>query len=311
VAVKRLCRFSDVLPELGRIGVFSVPLEVLPRADSVEFVRELEELGYGAVWTGEGLGTREIFTNAAAILAGTERIVFCAGIANIWGRDAVTASTATETLLESFDGRFLLGLGVSHREQIEPRGYVYGRPVATMRIYLDVMDTATFVSPLPEEAAATRRVPRVLAALRPAMLRLAAERADGAHPYMTIPDATAHAREILGPEPLLLPEQAFVLETDPSVARRVARGYMSWYLGVENYRKSLLWQGFADEDLADGGSNRLVDAIVAWGDEEAVRSRVQEHFDAGATHVSVQAIAEDPLSLELAAYRRLAPAVAG
>jgi probable F420-dependent oxidoreductase len=306
-----LCRFSDVPPELGRIGVFSVPLEILPRAASVAFVRELERLGYGAIWTGEGLGTREIFTNAAAVLSGTELIVFCAGIANIWGRDAVTASTATATLLDSFGGRFLLGLGVSHREQIEPRGYTYSRPVATMRAYLDAMDAVEFVSPLPDEAAATARVPRVLAALRPAMLRLAAERADGAHPYMTIPGATACAREILGADALLLPEQAFVLETDPSVARSVARSYLSWYLGVENYRKSLLWQGFTEDDLAGGGSDRLVDAIVAWGDEETVRSRVQEHFDAGATHVCVQALAEDPLSLELETYRRVAPALLG
>ena len=299
-----------MLPAIGRVGVFSAPLEVLPRAASVEFVRELEALGYGAIWTGEGLGTREIFTNAAAILSGTERIVFCAGIANIWGRDAVTASTAASTLLDSFDGRFLLGLGVSHREQIEPRGYTYSRPVATMRAYLDAMDAVAFASPLPD-GGTSPRPPRVLAALRPGMLRLAAERADGAHPYMTIPDATARAKEILGPEALLLPEQAFVLETDPSVARGVARGYLSWYLAVENYQKSLLWQGFAEEDLAGGGSDRLVDAIVAWGDEEAVRSRVQEHFDAGATHVCVQAIAEDALSFELDTYSRVAPALLG
>jgi probable F420-dependent oxidoreductase len=298
-----------VAPATGRIGVFSTPLEVLSRAASVEFVNALEELGYGAVWTGEGLGTREIFTNAAVILAGTERIVFCAGIANIWGRDPVTTVTATATLLESFPDRFLLGLGVSHREQVDPRGHTYGRPVATMHAYLDAMDSAAFASPLPGETMATKRAPRVLAALRPRMLRLSAERAEGAHPYMTTPEATARAREILGPDALLLPEQAFMLETDPAVARHAARRYMSWYLGVENYQQSLLWQGFAEDDFASGGSNRLVDAIVAWGDEETVRARVQEHFDAGATHVSVQAIAEDPLSLELDAYRRVAPAL--
>jgi probable F420-dependent oxidoreductase len=295
--------------EIGRIGVFSIPLEVLPRAAAVEFVQELEELGYGAVWTGEGLGTREIFTNAAVILAGTRRIVFCAGIANIRARDPVTTVTAASTLLESFPDRFLLGLGVSHREQLEPRGHVYRRPVATMRAYLDSMDAAAFVSPLPGETAATARGPRVLAALRPGMLRLSAERADGAHPYMTTPEATARAREILGPRALLLPEQAFLLETDPSAARRVARRYMSWFLGVENFQKSLLWQGFDEKDLIGGGSDRLVDAIVAWGDEETVRARVGAHFDAGATHVSVQAIAEDLLALEPDAYRRIAPAL--
>jgi probable F420-dependent oxidoreductase len=281
---------------------------VLPRTAAVEFVRDLEGLGYGAVWTGEGLGTREMFTNAAVILGGTERIAFCAGIVIIWGRDAVTTVTATRTLIESFPDRFLLGLGLSHPEQIEPRGYAYARPVATMRAYLDAMDAAPFVSPLPGETAAAAPVPR-FAALRPGMLRLAAERADGAHPYMTTPNATAAAREILGPDALLLPEQAFVLETDASVARRIGRGYMAWYLGVETYQKSLLWQCFGEDDLAAGGSDRLVDAIAAWGDEQAVRSRVQEHFDAGATHLAVQAIAEDPLAVELDAYRRVAPAL--
>ena len=289
--------------------MFSVPLEILPRSEAVEFVHELEELGYGAVWTGEGLGTREMFTNAAVILGGTSRVVFCAGIANIWARDPVTAVTATRTLLESFPGRFLLGLGVSHKEQVEPRGYRYERPLAVMRSYLDSMDAAPFVSPLPGGAAATAPVPRVLAALRPRMLALSAERADGAHPYMTTPEATARAREVLGPGPLLLPEQAFVLETDAAEARRAGRAYLDWYLGVENYRKSLLWQGFSEDDLSGGGSDRLVDAIVAWGGEENLRARVQEHLDAGASHVSVQAISTDPASVELASYRRVAPAL--
>jgi len=295
--------------EIGRVGVFSVPLEVMGRARGVEFVQELEELGYAAVWTGEGLGTREIFTNASVLLAGTRRIVFCAGIANVWTRDAVTMVTAARTLMESYPERFLLGLGISHREQVDPRGHTYSKPVSTMRAYLDEMDSAPFVSPLPQETAATEPVMRVLAALRPPMLHLAAERADGAHPYMTMPDATAAAREILGADRILAPEQAFLLETDRSLARRIGRAYLAWYLGVENFRKSLLWQGFHETDLDGGGSDRLVDAIVAWGDEEAVRDRVEEHLEAGASHVCVQAIAEDPLELGIESYRRLAQAV--
>ncbi|MFN0155582.1 MAG: TIGR03620 family F420-dependent LLM class oxidoreductase [Gaiella sp.] len=300
----------DVLPAIGRVGVFSVPLEVMGRARGAEFASELEELGYGAIWTGEGLGTRELFTNAAGLLAGTRRIVFGAGIANIWARDPVTTVTATRTLDESYPGRFLLGLGISHREQVDPRGHVYARPLATMRAYLDAMDGAAFVSPLPGEAAQTAPVPRILAALRPPMLQLAAERADGAHPYMTIPEATATARGVLGQGKLLAPEQAFLLETDTSEARRIGRAYLHWYLGVENFRKSLLWQGFTEDDLDGGGSDRLVDAIVAWGDEETVRRRVAEHHDAGADHVCVQAVSDDPLAAELEAYRRLAPALA-
>jgi probable F420-dependent oxidoreductase len=279
------------------------------RARGAEFAHELEELGYTAVWTGEGLGTREIFTNAAGILAGSERIVFAAGIANIWGRDPVTTVTATRTLEEGYPGRFLLGLGISHREQVDPRGHTYARPLAAMRSYLDAMDAVAFVSPLPGEAAHTAAVPRVLAALRPPMLALAAEHADGAHPYMTVPSATASAREILGPGKLLAPELAFVLEDDPSEARRIGRAYMAWYLGVENFRKSLLWQGFTEGDLAGGGSDRLVDAIVAWGDEAAVRRRLDEHVAAGADHVCLQAISDDPLAASAGAYRRLAPAV--
>jgi probable F420-dependent oxidoreductase len=297
------------LPDIGRIGVFSVPLEVLPRSEALEFVGELESLGYGAVWTGEGLGTREMFTNAGVVLAGTTTIAFCAGIASIWARDPVTTVTATRTLMESYPGRFLLGLGISHMEQTNPRGHVYAKPLATMRAYLDDMDAAPFVSPMPSEHAAVEPVPRILAALRPPMVKLSAERADGAHPYMTTPEATARAREILGPDKLLLPEQAFVLTDDAPEARRIGRAYMAWYLGVENFRRSLLWQGFSEDDLDAGGSDRLIDAILAWGDEETVRARVAEHFAAGATHVSVQAVAAGALELGLDAYRRVAPAL--
>jgi probable F420-dependent oxidoreductase len=301
----------DDMAEIGRIGVFSVPIEVLPASATIELCHELEELGYGAVWTGEGLGTREMFTNAAVVLGGTSRIAFCAGIVNIWGRDPVTAVTATRTLMESYPGRFLLGLGISHREQVNPRGHEYRRPVDTMRAYLDAMDAAPFVSPLPEHAAAIEPVPRVLAALMPAMLRLSVERADGTHPYMTTPETTARMRELLGPDPLLLPEQAFCLIRDPSEARRIGRAYMAWYLGVENFRRSLLAQGFDEDDLAAGGSDRLVDAIVAWGDEDVLRTRVAEHLAGGASHVSVQVISEDPLAVGLDAYRRVAPALLG
>ena len=178
-----------------------------------------------------------------------------------------------------------------------------------MRAYLDAMDSAAFVSPLPGETAARTRAPRVLAALRPRMLRPAGRAGRRCPALYDDAGGNSPGARILGPDALLLPEQAFVLETDPAVARRIGRNYLAWYLGVENYQRSLDWQGFGEEDVAGGGSARLVDAIVAWGDEEAVRRRVQEHFDAGATHVSVQAITDDPLSVELDAYRRVAPAL--
>jgi probable F420-dependent oxidoreductase len=297
-----------MLPPLGKVGVFSVPMEVVPAATGIAFARELEELGYSAVWTGEGLGTREMFTNAAAILAGTEKIVWGSGIANIWARDPVTTVTATRTLNESYGNRFLLGLGISHREQVDPRGHVYEKPIDVMRRYLGAMASAKFVSPMPTETAQTAPVQHILAALRPAMLRLAAEASYGAHPYMTTPEHTAMAREILGPEKLLVPEQAFVLAKDPSEARRIGRTYMSWYVGIENFRRSLLAQGFSEEDL-DTQSDHLVDSIVAWGNEDAIRDRVKQHLDAGADHVPVQAVALDPLDLCTESYRRVAAAL--
>lgn len=296
-----------MLPPVGRIGVFSVPLEVVPAKDGIRFARTLEDAGYGAVWTGEGLGTREIFLNAAAVLAGTQRIVWGAGIANIWARDPVTTVTATRTINESYGDRFLLGLGISHKEQVDPRGHRYGRPLQVMREYLDAMASARFVSPMPDAVRQTEPVSHILAALRPPMLRLAAEKSNGAHPYMTTPEHTAMAREILGPGKLLVPEQAFVLAPSLEEARRIGRTYMSWYVGIANFRASLLAQGFTEHDL-DTQSDHLVDAIVAYG-EEQLAERVKAHLDAGADHVPVQCVALDPLDLCTDAYVRVAPAL--
>lgn len=296
-----------MLPALGKVGVFSVPLEVMPAKAGITFGRALEDAGYGAVWTGEGLGTREMFMNAAALLAGTKNIVWGAGIANIWARDPVTTVTATRTINESYDNRFLLGLGISHKEQVDPRGHVYKKPMDVMRDYLDAMASAKFVSPMPTETAQTAPVQHILAALRPPMLRLAAEKSDGAHPYMTTPAHTAMAREILGSDKLLVPEQAFVLADSVEECRRIGRTYMSWYVGIANFRRSLLAQGFSEEDL-DTQSDHLVDSIVAYGVEGLVE-RVQQHLAAGADHVPVQCVALDPLDLCTDAYLRVAPAL--
>ena len=297
-----------MFPALGKVGVFSVPLEVVPAKAGIAFARELEEIGYSAVWTGEGLGTRELFTNAAAVLAGTEKIVWGAGIVNIWGRDPMTTVSATNTLNESFGNRFLLGLGISHREQVDPRGHVYGKPIDMMRRYLHEMDNLNFVSPLPPETAQTRPVQHILAALRKPMLRLAAEASGGAHPIIVTPEHTAEAREILGPDKLLVPAQPFILTKDPSEARRSGRAYLAWYLGTENFRASLKSQGFTEQDL-DTASDHLVDSVVAWGDESAIRDHVKRHLDAGADHVPVQAVSLDPLDLCTESYRRVAAAL--
>ncbi|MFH8682284.1 LLM class F420-dependent oxidoreductase [Streptomyces lydicus] len=290
---------------IGRIGVWHGGLGRIPAATARRVAAEIEELGYGALWFGEGPGTKEAFSHAALLLAATGRITVATGIANIWGRDAAAANGAAHTLAEAYDGRFLLGLGASHAPIVNLRGHTYAKPLAAMRDYLDGMDAAPYEGPVAEPPPA-----RVLAALGPKMLELARDRAAGAHPYLVPTDHTARAREILGDGPLLAPEQAVVLETDPAKARAAARAHTRFYLELPNYVGNLRRFGFDDDDFTGGGSDRLVDALVAWGDVDAVRRRVQEHLDAGADHVALQPLAADG-GLGLDQLRALAPALTG
>ncbi|MFG2400087.1 LLM class F420-dependent oxidoreductase [Streptomyces lydicus] len=290
---------------IGRIGVWHGGLGRIPAATARRAAAEIEQLGYGALWFGEGPGTKEAFSHAALLLAATERITVATGIANIWGRDAAAANGAAHTLAEAYDGRFLLGLGASHAPIVSLRGHTYAKPLAAMRDYLDGMDAAPYEGPVAEPPPA-----RVLAALGPKMLELARDRAAGAHPYLVPTDHTARAREILGDGPLLAPEQAVVLETDPAKARAAARAHTRFYLDLPNYVGNLRRFGFDDDDFTGGGSDRLVDALVAWGDVDAVRRRVQEHLDAGADHVALQPLAADG-DLGLDQLRALAPALTG
>lgn len=293
--------------QLGRIGVWLGAFTVTPAADARPAAREIEELGYDTLWYPEGLGTRESFTNGAVLLGATDRIRVASGITNIWGRDAVSAANAARVLADAFEGRFLLGLGVSHPRQVDPRGHRYEKPVAHMSAYLDAMDDDPFVSP-DGEPVARAPVPRVLAALRPPMLRLAGAKALGAHTYLVPVEHTRRAREIMGPAALLVPEQKVALASDPGEARRRARAAIGWYLDTPNYLDNLRWLGFTDADFEDGGSDALVDALVVAGDEEAVRARVQEHLDAGATQVAIQPVGDDdPFGRET--LRRLAAAL--
>jgi len=291
--------------QLGKIGVWIGAFAVAPAAEAQPAVREIDELGYDTLWYPEGLGTRESFTNGAVLLAASERIRVASGIANIWGRDAVAAANAARVLADAFDDRFLLGLGVSHPRQVDPRGHRYEKPVAHMSSYLDAMDDDPFVSP---DAPGVIRppVPRVLAALRPPMLRLAAEKAHGAHAYRVPVEHTRRAREILGPDALLIPEQKVVLASDPAEGRALARAAIAWYLDTPNYVDNLRWLGFSDVDFEDGGSDALVNALVVAGDEEAIGTRVQEHLDAGATQVAIQPL-EDGDAFGRKTLRRLAP----
>src|SRR5580692_3493198 len=250
--------------QLSPIGIWTRQLEDQPSAKAQETARELEELGYGALWFGEALG-REVLSNAGLLLAATKRMVIATGIANIYARDAVAMASGQKTLAEAYPNRFLLGLGVSHVPLVEKlRGHSYQNPVATMRAYLDAMDQAPYQSVPPP----TKPL-RVLAALGPKMLQLAGERADGAHPYNVNPEHTAQAREILGPDRYLCPEQAVVLETDPARAREIARTFLALYFTLPNYTNNFLRLGFEESDFTNGGSNRLIDAIIAWGDLDA------------------------------------------
>jgi probable F420-dependent oxidoreductase len=289
--------------DIGRVGIWSFNFELQPAAKLPEVLAEVEALGYGAVWIPEAMG-REAFTHSALLLGASQRIAVATGIANIWARDAMAMAAGQKTLAEAYPGRFLLGIGVSHAPLVGMRGHDYDKPLSAMRAYLDAMDAAPFTAVAPAQ-----RPPMVIGALAPKMLKLAAERTAGAHPYFVPPAHTLRAREILGAGVLLAPEQALVLETDPAEARRIARAHMSIYLGLPNYVNNLKRLGFTDADIADGGSDRLVDAVVAWGDVSALARRVREHHDAGADHVCIQVLGADPRALPLRQWRELAPAL--
>jgi len=290
--------------QLGPIGIWTFQLDALPAARAQEAAAELEELGFGALWFGEAMG-RESLTNAGLLLAGTKRIVIATGITNIYGRDAVTLAAAQKTLAEAYPNRFLLGLGVSHVPLVEKlRGHSYDKPVPTMRAYLDAMDQAPYQAVPPPS-----KPLRVLAALGPKMLQLSAERADGAHPYNTTAKHTAQARALLGPGPYLCPEQAVVLETDPAKARAIARKFVAIYLTLPNYTNNWLRLGFEEADFSNGGSDRLIDAVFAWGDLKTVMNRIHEHHSAGADHVCLQVLTADSKTLPLREYRELASAI--
>jgi probable F420-dependent oxidoreductase len=290
--------------QLGTTGIWTTQLENLPAIKAQEAVAELEELGFGTLWFGEAMG-REALTNAGLLLAGTDRIVIATGIANIYGRDPVTMAAAQKTLAEAYPNRFLLGLGVSHVPLVEQlRGHRYDKPIPAMRAYLDAMDQAPYHAVLPP----TKPL-RVLAALGPKMLQLSAERADGAHPYNTTPKHTAEARALLGTGPYLCPEQAVILETDSAKARAIARKFLAIYLTLPNYTNNWLRLGFQESDFSNGGSDKLIDAVVAWGDLKSVLNRIREHHSAGADHVCIQVLTDDPKTFPIREYRELASAI--
>lgn len=273
--------------QIGTLGVWSY-VDHLKAPEAAAFANQLEEWGYGALWIPEAVG-RDPFSFLGYLSAQTQKLVLATGIANIYARDPMTMNATRETLAETSGGRVLMGLGVSHGHLVAGiRKHEYGKPLSTMRAYLDAMDSALFMGVKHDEPA-----PLILAALRPKMLELSRERTLGAHPYFVPPEHTARAREILGPDAWLCPEQMVLRETDPSKARAIARESMKVYLGLPNYQNNLKWLGFEDSDFADGGSDRMVDAIVAWGDDKVIAERIRAHRDAGADHVCIQALRTD------------------
>lgn len=278
--------------QIGARGVFFYP-DGLTSREAVAFARRIEALGYSALWLPE-VGGRDPFVLAARLLDHTETLIVATGIANIYARDAVAMKAAQYTLAEQSGGRFLLGLGVSHRLLVEDiRGHKYGPPLSAMKAYLDRYAEAGFGAIAPAE-----RPPVLLAALGPKMLDLARERADGAHPYMVTPEHTREARKRLGPDRLLCSEHKVLLEKDLPKARGVARAAPALAMGLTlpNYQNSLFRQGFEAKDFEYGLSDRLIDALVAMGDADAIEQRLAAHLQAGADHVCIHPLHPDAKS---------------
>jgi probable F420-dependent oxidoreductase len=275
--------------QLGKLGVWAFT-DGLSADEAVTLAGRIERWGYSTFWIPEAFG-RNPFPFAAWLLARTQKLVVATGIANIYARDALAMRAAQLTLAEQSNGRFLLGLGVSHERMVqEVRGHSYDpKPVSRMRAYLQQMAQVQYRAPAPAQPP-----PTVLAALGPKMLELSARLADGAHPYNVTPEHTAQARRILGPGKWLCTEQKVLLERDAGKARRIARAAIGFYLSAPNYMNNLRRLGFEDADFGSNGSDRLVDALVAWGDIDAIRARIREHWDAGADQVCVQALNPDP-----------------
>lgn len=291
------------MKNLGEVGIWQGVLDGHPANKVRETVAELDEAGWPTLWIPETV-SRDPFVAAAMMLEATSTMNVATGIASIWARDPMTTSNATLTLNEAYDDRFVLGLGVSHHTLTAwVRKHDYSKPLSKMREYLERMDASMFKGVEP-----TEKPTRLLAALGPKMLALSAEMADGAHPYFVPVEHTAIAKEAIGPDKILAVEQMVVLEEDADTARAIARKHMSVYLGLPNYANNLIRLGFNEADVADASDN-VVDAVVAWGSVDDVVARVRAHQDAGATHVCVQVLQEDPTAIPLKPWSLLAEAL--
>jgi len=293
---------------LGRVGIWTSALDLQPMSKAKEAVIELEELGFRCIWVPEAV-LREPFASCGVLLEATKKITMATGIASMYARSAATMNAGWKTLTESFGNRFLLGIGASHEHLVEKLHKTsYDKPYSAMVEYLTAMDNALFFG-----AAPTVAPRRVLAALGPKMLKLSAEMGIGAHPYFVPVEHTSFARQILGPDALLAPEVAVVFDTNPQTARETARKFMLTYNRLPNYANNLLRLGWKQEDIAGPDkmpSDKMVDAIVAWGTLETITERIKAHLDAGASHVSVQVLVADQLELPMSQWRELATVLA-
>ncbi len=284
--------------ELSGIGVWSSQLRYGDKSEAADAAAELEELGYSALWIPDVGGP--VFDSVQYLLSSTKRAVIATGILNLWMHPSADVAKSYASLTNTHGDRFLLGIGVSHAPLIdstEPGRY--RKPLAATRSFLDGLDNAE--QPVPVSR-------RVVAALGPKMLQLAATRAAGAHPYLVSPEHTASARAAVGEGPLLLPEQTVILCDGRDAARPIGTDWLRSYLALPNYANNLLRLGFSSDDLSSV-SDRLFDAIIAWGDEDAILRRVREHQSAGADHVCIQALEPDPRVFPREQWRRLAAAL--
>ena len=272
-----------VRARLGRVGVWTFAFDALRAGDVRTAAAAIETLGYPALWVPEGGSSREIFAHLSVLLAATERITVCSGIANVTARHHEAMAGGARTLADAYGERVVLGIGIGHQYTAGRRRQEWEDPVGRMTAYLDDMEA---VRAGPDPVVPVRRL---IAALGPRMLEVAATRALGAHTYFVPVEHTARARDLLGPEPVLAVEQTAIVSGDPAVARGIARPWAADYLELPNYANNWRRLGYGDE-LGDGGSDRFIDAAFAWGDVSAIANRVREHLDAGADHVCIQVI---------------------
>jgi len=287
--------------DLSKPGVFCF-LDGLAGAQTGQFARKAEQLGYSALWFAETRG-REPFSFASYLLGQTERLIVATGIAVVYAYEPITIANAARTLSELYGDRFVLGLGVSNQRGNAARGIPYGKPVSFMREYLAKMKDAPYTAPKPRH-----EPPIVIAGMMPRMLQLATTETQGTHTYFTTTEQISHTRAALGPQPWLCAELGVMLETDASKARTAIRQYIQIYLTIDHYVKRFREVGFTDTDFANGGSDRLVDAIVVWGNEAKIHERIDAYYKAGASHVCIMSLkSEGGLVPDERALEALAP----